>query len=380
MITSKLSFIFPLLDSSLFKWYIFPITFTAIIITVGHLPKIHPLIQFKNRDSIYFYALIYSIIFLLIKYIAGFIIYGFGKTPFDLTPRGMWLNFLQMIIPFAAAEVIRSYAICSYCRKKNIILFILITVVMILININYKGISQLKDLESVTIYLSREIGPFVSTQFILSYLVLYGGATTSIMYGGLLLVFQLYCPFQPNLNWLGAGVIGIAVPIFELLFLVNKYEHGKQTRRDNNMSKKEMISSIATFLFSVIIIWFVVGVFPIYPTVIVTGSMKPLISPGDVVVAKQFYKQEEIEALEVGDIILFQRDNIIISHRIIQKLKDDKGNISFQTKGDNNSGADTRIVLVSEVKGEYLTVIPKIGYPSLLLKSGNLEERNDVEY
>ena len=44
---------------------------------------------------------------------------------------------------------------------------------------------------------------------------------------------------------------------------------------------------ILTGVTGVLIIWFAVGLFPIYPSVIITGSMEPLIKPGDIVLLKK---------------------------------------------------------------------------------------------
>ena len=51
---------------------------------------------------------------------------------------------------------------------------------------------------------------------------------------------------------------------------------------------------------SVAIIWFAVGLFPLYPSVILTGSMEPDIMPGDVVLVAKW-----IVTLLRSDIIVF---------------------------------------------------------------------------
>ena len=48
--------------------------------------------------------------------------------------------------------------------------------------------------------------------------------------------------------------------------------------------------------------------------VIVSNSMQPTIDPGDVI----FIKKSNVEDLEVGDVITFQKDSIIATHRIIE--------------------------------------------------------------
>ena len=114
--------------------------------------------------------------------------------------------------------------------------------------------------------------------------------------------------------------------------------------------------------------WFCVGVFPVYPSVILTGSMEPLIMPGDVVLVHKILNEDEIYELSEGDIINFKRGNIIITHRIKEVFKDEAGNVSFETKGDNNNAVDEEKVQPNDVKGTVIKVVPKIGLPTLILK------------
>ena len=71
----------------------------------------------------------------------------------------------------------------------------------------------------------------------------------------------------------------------------------------------------------VLMAWFWIGVFPVRPLVILTGSMEPKIMPGDVVLIEKMQKEEDIQKLSEGDIINFDRDDKInITHRI-KKVK-----------------------------------------------------------
>ena len=375
---SKLSYFFVMIDDAIYDNYMIPMLWIGLILVIQfHIPKIHPLVKITNREQILFQAMIYGICNILCQYIAGLLIYGFGRSPYDLTPNGMWLNFMTRIVPFIALEMVRAYVICSYCRENKLILM-LIMVFMAVVNVNWKIIHNIKDMEGLIVFFSTEIGPELCISSLLSYFVLYGGAISSITYGGLLLIFNWFFPYHPDLNWLGKGVIGMVVPIFELFLLINKYEFKRNPIRVERMNKREAFNWLVTLVFSIGIIWFVVGVFPVYPTVIVTGSMKPLISPGDIVLANKLNNQTEIEALRAGDIILFKRDRIIITHRILKVMKDDRGNLSFQTKGDNNSVPDSRIVHIDEVRGKYIAKIPIIGYPTLWLKAKNVGQMDGV--
>lgn len=53
----------------------------------------------------------------------------------------------------------------------------------------------------------------------------------------------------------------------------------------------------------------------------------------------------------------------------------------FHTKGDNNTSEDSQKVRPDDIKGIYLRDIPKIGYPTLLLKGvGTDTIKEDVEF
>ena len=135
-----------------------------------------------------------------------------------------------------------------------------------------------------------------------------------------------------------------------------------------------------TAIISIALIWFVVGVFPIVPSVIVTGSMQPLIYPGDIVLLEKVTSEEQIRSLESGDIIQFKRDEVLITHRIIEVIDDGLGNLTYRTKGDNNSAEDSRLVDPNDVKGILVKVVPKVGYPTLLIKGRTQVDYDEIEF
>lgn len=98
--------------------------------------------------------------------------------------------------------------------------------------------------------------------------------------------------------------------------------------------------------------------------VVLTGSMIPEILINDVVVTKK----KEVSELERGDIITFissdpRFSGLIITHRIRNIFVDSAtGDYSFETKGDNNPSVDFTLTKGSNVLGEVIFKIPKLGY------------------
>ena len=72
-----------------------------------------------------------------------------------------------------------------------------------------------------------------------------------------------------------------------------------------------------------------------------TGSMRPVLDEGSNGLRVSV---ESVDDIDVGDIVSFKKDNILIVHRIIEKGVDNEG-VYFITKGDNNPIDDGKIRL-----------------------------------
>ena len=97
-------------------------------------------------------------------------------------------------------------------------------------------------------------------------------------------------------------------------------------------------------------------IFGIYMFNIVSESMEPTLYKNDVV----FVQKCDISELKKGDIITFEQEGRVISHRIINITKE-KNVIKFETKGDNNEIPDPDKVPEGQVYGKVLYKIGKIG-------------------
>ena len=92
-------------------------------------------------------------------------------------------------------------------------------------------------------------------------------------------------------------------------------------------------------------------------TVVLSGSMEPALSVGDMlVVAPQ-------ESYEVEDVVVFQTGRSAVVHRIISITEE-----GVITRGDANNTDDEPIALES-IKGKVIIVIPFVGYIVNLIKT-----------
>lgn len=92
-----------------------------------------------------------------------------------------------------------------------------------------------------------------------------------------------------------------------------------------------------------------------------TGSMAPLINPGDVVVTVP----TPITDVKVGDIITYHipvEDQRVETHRITEISTTADGGVAVQTKGDANNGIDPWIAtLQGQTVDKQVTTIPYVG-------------------
>jgi signal peptidase len=200
-----------------------------------------------------------------------------------------------------------------------------------------------------------------------SLLVLMAGAEASLAFRGLLAAFWWLCPILPNLDWALKGLIGTVVPIIGIVAINNYYAQHAARGRSRKRTRNTSIPAgwIITTIIAVAIVWFAVGVFPVKPFLVPSGSMVPVINPGDVVLIAPV----NADAIKVGEIIEYRsvKENINIVHRVIE-ITGNAPDLFFITKGDANNSPDPDPVSTQAVMGREIIVVPKIGWLSIAVK------------
>ena len=92
--------------------------------------------------------------------------------------------------------------------------------------------------------------------------------------------------------------------------------------------------------------------------VAVSNSMEPSISAGDLLII------EQTENYDIGDIVVFENDGLIMTHRIVA-LKDRE----FVTRGDSVEDADDNLLSANEIIGKVTSNLQGIGNVMLFFQS-----------
>ena len=103
------------------------------------------------------------------------------------------------------------------------------------------------------------------------------------------------------------------------------------------------------------------------PMVVLSGSMSGTaedhIEVGDLI----FTTTPDLDSLQVGDVVAFMDDDVVVTHRIVDITADKSGKKQFVTKGDANNTEDEPIS-ADQIIGQYSGRIPKVGDFALFLQ------------
>ncbi len=104
------------------------------------------------------------------------------------------------------------------------------------------------------------------------------------------------------------------------------------------------------------------------PYVILTGSMRPALGPGSLVVTRPVAPG----AIGLGSVITYQResgDPTVVTHRVVAQGISAIGEPVVRTQGDANPVVDPGWIRPVQVRGERWYDVPYVGYVTTLLSS-----------
>ena len=324
----------------------------------------------KLRKKIIQYTTVAVLTYLVIYLLSGLFV-TFGNNPYNTTLKGLIINFWILGVPIFAKEYIRYKLINNVYDRDKMNFSIFISIVYVLIDIEYARLIG-QNVATVTIikYCAQVIAPSIAKNILFSYIAIQGDFVPSVLYQLITNLYYWISPILPNSPWAMSSIIDTVIPIILCLYI--RYEKVKLTpKKDRRMIIDTNPGSIIPLVISIVlVIWFALGVFPIKPIAIATGSMEKEICVGDVAIIQKC-KGDDVN---VGDIIEYQMEGYTVIHRIIEK-KQENGEFHFVTKGDNNISPDSEIVRENQLIGKVIFKIKYIGYPAIWMHLPQKEEQ-----
>ena len=324
----------------------------------------------KLRNSIIQYTTVAVLSYIIIYLLSGLFV-TFGKNPYNTTLKGLIKNLWITGVAICAREYIRYKLINNVYEKDKIKFAIIISIIYFLIDIEYRRfIGQTVVALTIVKYVSQVIVPSIAENVLFSYTSIYCNCLPAIMYKLVTKLYYWLSPILPNSPWAMTSIIDTVIPV--ILFLYIRYEKNKLSpQKDRQTLVNTNPGSIIPLIIAIILaIWFALGIFPIKPVAVATGSMEKELYTGDVVIIKKCNANDA----NVGDIIEYQMEGYTVIHRIIEK-RQRSGEFYFVTKGDNNNAPDVAEVREDQLIGKTIFKIRYIGYPAIWLHLLQVEEK-----
>ncbi len=107
----------------------------------------------------------------------------------------------------------------------------------------------------------------------------------------------------------------------------------------------------------------------IFPMIVLTDSMEPVIQSGDLIICHT----ADAESIQVGDVISFfdpaGNGSSVVTHRVEEVTTDENGDLAWVTKGDANNTADQALVTADDLVGIYKSRIPGLGNVAIFMQT-----------
>lgn len=319
-----------------------------------------------NKDII-LSIVIYCIAYYLLTYLIGLLI-GFNYNIYSLKFIKIIKNIFPVILTIVLSEMLRYIINSKFKENKTILILSFLAFVMIDTTTTLRSIDY-KSFESILVNFGLFILPSISTNILLTYMSYKVSYKPCILYRLFMelptYILPIFTAFG-NYVW---SIIYIAFPllVFTRIYLMFSKINKKTIIKSNYKSKEKVESLLRVIIVSIlfVVVGLTCGFFKYQLIVIASGSMEPIIYRGDTVLVKKI-SDDEKKNLQVGEIIVFKKDNKIIVHRIYSIIE--SGNEKFiKTKGDNNKSPDNYLVELSDIIGTTNNVIKYIGYPTVWL-------------
>lgn len=355
---------------NIFTNYLKPFFILLLLIYFFRKEKTRPKTSLKQLPFLKLMSITASLFYMLSYVFLGFVD-GFGKNPFDTSLKGIITNIAVFVPYMILMEILRDRIINKSRNKKLFLILIVIVFTLTSISISSYNTLITNDFKTNTEFFCSEFLPKVMINFTLTQLSIMGGFWTTIWLKISTEILIYILPVLPNLKWITTAMLNLLFPLFTLLIIQNAITKKDSRDRRSKEGRENPVLWILTYIISICIVWFSVGIFPVYPTVILTGSMEPVINPGDIAILQ---KVENNNELKIGDIIEYNAGTYFIVHRIINIE-----NSKYKTKGDNNNAADTKLVSFEQIKGKVMFHVPKVGKPAVYLKKGSSESLDNIK-
>ena len=311
-----------------------------------------------SKDGVYEVFIVVAIGFLA-YYLSGLFV-TFAKVNNYFTFEGLNNFVIPTFLTIILREILKYNMVCKSDGSK--LLITTTTILFIIIDlVNFLTYHTFVSAYTTFVFFALNFLPAVCNNIVGTYILIKLGYKPNILW---LLVINMYyyiIPIVPNYNDYVLSILRIVFPLVIGYRIFQFFEKDK-LKNDNEVKKNNFLYFIPTTLVVCVLVYFSSGYFKYQSFAIGSGSMQPVIDVGDVVIV------EKNNQIDVGDIVAYYYNDVIIIHRIIDIMEVDN-EVYYYSKGDANDDKDNYSIKESNIIGKVKFNIPFLGLPAVWLSN-----------
>jgi len=315
-----------------------------------------------------------AVVVLGIVLLATSFLFGAGINIMAENPRvvinSMWERGLILVL----GDLMRYKLIKSSGKRNRIGIVVALTIVFAYAQMNALWLVVHGDVMISAVFFESVFRTLVISS-VTSYFSIKGSFFSVIFVNFIYTMFPYLLPTLPHVSQLAMSlivsglVVGVAI-IYSIFVNESRQTQRQQEKRAERYAQKSILNYAFTGLFMAVLVVFFAGIFPIYPKVILTGSMTGTFDRGSVVFIQRVREGEAYLLIGEGYPIHFiNHGGVPIIHRVIGFSYDTHGERQYLTRGDASELADPFPVSQNEVLGIARASLPFVGYPRIFLQS-----------
>ena len=345
----------------------FPKTFTkmiiAIVLLVFMIISSKLIKSYKSKSKynkkVTSLMIIIGLVYLVMIYILG-IYTGFYNATVKFSIWSLISYIIPYIVIIISVENIRKTILLKEDKKSKIIILIVTVILDVALTTNIYNVKTLSDYYMLIGFI---MFASIANNILYNHIIIkYRNSKAIIGYRLITIIYVYLIPIIPNIHILFESIIRIIMPY--IIYLILEAMYSKKEKHISQRAKtKDIIITTVLAVVAGIIIMLVSCKFMYGVLVIGSGSMTGTINKGDAIIFERLDKDEEIK---IGDVIVFNSENVKVIHRVIDK-KDTGTGMKYFTKGDANPNVDEGYRVDEDIVGKVRLRIPYIGQPTVLL-------------
>ena len=312
-----------------------------------------------NKGQILMLVSVIVLMFLVLLYLS-ILHFGYWRAVYRFSLQNLWRYILPITLIIVSSEVLRRIFRAQNDRAADVLAYLIGVMSEVLIVSTLSGIrtfNQFMDVVGMTLF------PAITANLLYHYLSKRYGMYPNLVYRIAITLYPYLIPIVPAIPDSLLSFVMLILPLLVYLFLDMLYERKRKFARH----RKPIVSYILTGLAVALMLslaMLISNQFRYRSLVIATESMTGELNKGDAVIFETY----DGEVITVGEIIVFEKNDSLFVHRVID-IKHIDGEMQYFTKGDANDTPDAGYCTVGDIVGITKLKVPYLGYPTLWLRS-----------